>query len=340
MGHSAQGIDAAALEVWVLCGGPSGEAEVSRTSARGVKSALDSAGHKTKLVEFTPAMTQLLASERPDVIFPVTHGTLGEDGCLQGLLEVFDIPYVGCGVLASAIGANKPVAKALWKAAGLPVAKERVVRAGESLDAAVAAIREELGGTLVVKPASGGSAIGVERVSAEEGPSRLRESLAAVLRIDDVALVEPWLVGHEVTCGVLEEGNSIRSLPPTLILPERADYYDFASKYAPGGSKHLCPAPLPQAMLDRIGKLAILTHQTLGARDLSRTDFIVDERRGPLHGITILEINTLPGMTPTSLFPEAAGLAGLDFRSLVDGLVRRAFSRPKRAVPEVLAMPT
>jgi len=333
-------LDMTGLNVWVVCGGPSGEAEVSRTSGRGVAQALKAGGHHVKLVEFEPRMAELLLAERPDVIFPVTHGTLGEDGCLQGMLEVFDVPYVGCGVLASAIGASKPVAKSIWRSLGLPVAREFVIRRTDPLDLAAMRIRREFGGTVVVKPASGGSSIGVERVTADAGEGRLVECLATVLSLDEEALVEPWLVGHEVTCGVLEGEHGLQSLPPMLIVPGRAEHYDFSSKYVPGGSKHVCPAPFSKAIVDRISELALLTHRAIGGRDLSRTDFIVDEQREPSEGVTILEINTLPGMTPVSLFPEAAAKSGIDFKSLVDGLVRRAHSRPKRAVPVALAMPS
>lgn len=328
------------LNVWVVCGGPSGEAEVSRTSARAVMKALEASGHRATLVEFDTQMTESLRTAPPEVIFPLTHGTLGEDGCLQGMLEVFDVPYVGCGVLASAIGASKPTAKALWRAAGLPVAGEIVVRKDESLVESAKRIREAWSGSLAVKPANGGSAIGVERVEAGAGESGLIDALTNVFSMDTEAIVEPWLEGLELTCGVLETEQGLLALPPTLIVPARADFYDFASKYAPGGSKHVCPAPLSVAFIDRIQSLAKKAHRVLGARDLSRTDFIVNESHGPEAGLTILEINTLPGMTSTSLFPEAAGHAGIDFQSLVDGLVRRAFSRPKRLVPAVFSMPT
>jgi D-alanine-D-alanine ligase len=328
------------LNVWVVCGGPSGEAEVSRSSARAVAKALEASEHRVTLVEFEPKMTSALLAERPDVVFPLTHGTLGEDGCLQGLFEVFDIPYVGCGVLASAIGANKHTAKALWRAAGLPVAGEFVVERGADLIQASSAVREEFAGPVVVKPANGGSAIGVHRVTPEDGEAGLISALESVLAIDVEALVEPWLEGQELTCAVLETGHGIAALPPTLILPARADFYDFTSKYAPGGSRHVCPAPLPAEFVARVRELAVATHCTIGARDMSRTDFIINESRGIDAGITILEINTLPGMTATSLFPEAAAAVGIEFKVLVDSLVRRAFARPRRENPQVLAMPT
>lgn len=327
------------LNVWVVCGGPSGEAEVSRTSGRGVCAALRRVGHRAELVEFEPAMTRALLESPPAVVFPVTHGTLGEDGCLQGLLEVFDVPYVGSNVLASAVGMNKPCAKALWRLGGLPVAVETVVRRGEAVATRAAEIRRLLGARVVVKPASGGSAIGVTRISAQDDNAKLAATIETVLGIDDAALVEQWVTGKEVTCGVLDLDAQLRALPPTLIVPERADFYDFVSKYAPGGSRHLCPAPLPPPYLERIRALAIRAHQLAGARDLSRVDFVVDETVGVDEGLWILEINTLPGMTPTSLYPEAAAIAGVSFETLVDGLVRQAVARPRRQKPKVFAMP-
>jgi D-alanine-D-alanine ligase len=285
-------------------------------------------------------MTRSLLGTPPDVVFPVTHGTLGEDGCLQGLLEVFDVPYVGSGVLASALGSNKPQAKAAWQLAGLPVAKELVVRHGEELSRAALAARAKLGFAIVVKPASGGSAIGVQRVSAQQSDAQLVEAIRAALALDNEALLEAWLVGLEVTCGVLDLAGQLRALPPTLILPERADFYDFVSKYAPGGSRHVCPAPLAPGLVERLQQLAVRAHQVVGARDLSRVDFLVDDRRGVDFAPKILEINTLPGMTSTSLYPEAAGIAGIPFEALVDGLVRQAMARPRRMFPEALAMPT
>lgn len=300
---------------------------------------MERAGHAPEPIEFEPSLTARLLNERPDVVFPITHGTLGEDGCLQGLLEIFDLPYVGCNVLASALGSNKPYAKALWRRAGLPVADEFVVRRGSDLAAYAKEIRAKHSGALAIKPASGGSAIGVHKLSAHGSVQELELQLSSVLEMDTEALVEPWLQGKEVTCGVLELGAQLRALPPTLILPNRADFYDFTSKYAPGGSKHVCPAPLSPKVVDRVQSLALRAHQAIGARDLSRVDFIVDETLDPDAALTILEINTLPGMTSTSLYPEAAGYAGITFEALVDGLVRQAFARPRRVHASALAMP-
>ncbi|HMA93708.1 MAG TPA: hypothetical protein VKP30_13545, partial [Polyangiaceae bacterium] len=227
-----------------------------------------------------------------------------------------------------------------WRAAGLPVTMELVVQRGAELAVEARQIRARCNGAVAIKPASGGSAIGVRKVSEEEPVERLVQVLAEVLEMDVSALIEPWIDGQELTCGVLEADGRLRALPPTLILPNRAEFYDFASKYAPGGSNHVCPAPLPDSVIGRVQELALRAHQVVGARDMSRVDFIYDSNQQVDHALTILEINTLPGMTSTSLYPEAATKAGIAFESLVDTLVRQAQARPRRAQPEVLAMPT
>ncbi len=334
-------------KVVVVCGGPSSEADVSRKSAQGVVAALKSAGHSVELRELDENLASGLLTARPDVVFPVTHGAVGEDGCMQVLLEVINIPYLGCGVIASAVAADKPFAKNLLRAHGLPVSAELVVGRRDDPNRAAAQARASLGEGVVVKPAHGGSAIGVHRVSPSEPLARVAEAIADVLVGDDKALIEPLLSGVEVTCGVLEDATSenapgeceARALPPTLIVPQLGDFYDFASKYAPGGSQHLCPAPLQQQALARVQELAVRAHQAIGGRDLSRTDFFVDERVSPA-AVTILEINTLPGMTSTSLFPEAAAAAGISFASLCDRLVHNCLARPLRKMPVVALIPT
>jgi D-alanine-D-alanine ligase len=327
------------LRVAVICGGPSAEANVSRTSAAGVAAALESAGHSVTRYELDVHLATRLVSEQPDVVFPITHGTVGEDGCLQGLLEVLNLPYVGCGVLASAIAANKPLAKHLWREQGLPVALDQVVTRGDDTLRAAIQARETLGAALVVKPAQGGSAIGVFRINGEQPLNEIVVGIDSVLRMDEQAIVEPLLGGVEVTCGVLEAvPGSPRAFPPMMIVPQLANFYDFASKYAPGGSRHLCPAPLSQAVNARVQELAVLAHKAVGARDLSRVDFIVDEHTAPPQ-ITLLEINTLPGMTATSLYPESASAFGIGFPALCDGLVKVAYARPRRTMPRAPEIP-
>jgi len=326
------------LAVAVIAGGPSTEAAVSRASAAAVAAALAAAGHRPEVLELGPGLLSLLAVGRHDVIFPVTHGPLGEDGSLQGLLEVWDVPYVGSGVLASALAASKPHAKAFFLAAGLPVAEDRVVSRGEPLDERAPALREALGRGVVVKPASGGSAIATSRVRADDPDSDLVSALERALEVDAFALVERFVVGDEVTCGVLEREGGPVALPPTLVLSKASDWYDFTSRYAAGGSEHRCPAPFPEVVLRRIQDVAVASFGALGCRDLGRADFVVAPDAGE-SGVTLLELNTLPGMTATSLFPEAAAVAGIEFPALCELLARRALARPRRPPPVEMPMP-
>ncbi len=316
------------LRVAVISGGPSAEAEVSRSSARGVSEALRRLGHAVTDIELDRDTAARLTAGNFDVVFPVTHGPLGEDGCLQGLLEVLDLPYIGSQVLASALSASKPHAKARLAALGLPVAKEALLTAADATPARIAELRAALGAKLVVKPASGGSAIGVEIIEPGASPADALKAVERALVFEATLLVEPFVPGLEVTCGVIEM-PSPRALPPTWIRPKAAGHYDFVSKYRPGGSEHVCPAPFSASLNERIQSAAVAAHSALGCRDLSRTDFLVEtEGEGRF---TLLEVNTLPGMTPTSLFPEAAAAAGISFETLCETLVQRARRRRRRA---------
>jgi D-alanine-D-alanine ligase len=310
---------------------------VSRASAAGVQRALVEAGHTVAVLELDAGLPALLSTGAHDVVFPAVHGAMGEDGCLQGLLEVMGLPYVGSGVLASALAMSKQHAKAQFRSASLPVARDCVVPASDDLEPIAARIRAELGRAVVVKPGSGGSAIGVETIRADAADDVLLRALRRALELDPVVLVEEFKTGKEVTCAVFEDDRGARALPPTLIEPKAGAFYDFRSKYAPKGSAHVCPAPFSDVLTARIQTAAVLAHTVLGCRDLSRVDFVVDDGASE---ITVLEVNTLPGMTATSLFPEAAAAAGISFPSLCDGLVRRAFARPKVAKPDAPEMPT
>ncbi len=325
------------LRVAIVMGGPSAEAEVSRVSAAGVRDALGRSGHEVWLVELDAQTPAALAGDAPDVVFPVVHGALGEDGCLQGLLEVMALPYVGSGVAASALAADKLLAKALFRAAGLPVATEATVARGEDLARAASRVRSALGPAVVIKPHAQGSAIGVTRVGAEAGDDAVARALSIALAIDEVALCERFVRGREVTCGVLDAAalGLTRALPPTAIEARLGDFYDFRSRYAAGGSVHHCPADLPSDVAARVQAVALGAHHALGCRDLSRADFIVGDGEDA-GAVTLLEVNTIPGMTPTSLFPEAAAVAGVAMDRLVDGLVRSALARgPRRRVSAV-----
>ena len=323
-------------KVAIIAGGPSSEAAVSRVSASAVQAALATAGHAPVVLELDGTLPSRLLALAPEVAFPVAHGPVGEDGCLQGLLEVLDLRYVGCDVRASALAASKPHAKVHFSAAGLPVAPQVLVSRCDDLAAAAHRARDELGASVVVKPASGGSAIGVSRIAPTNGLDRLVEALATALRVDDSVLVERFFAGHEVTCGVLDvDDTGPQALPPTLITSHAAEWYDFTSRYAKGGSSHQCPAPYDASLLQRIQRIAVAGFRALGARDLGRLDFVV----GSDGSVTLLELNTLPGMTATSLYPEAASVAGIPFPELCHRLVARALSRPLRQAPDVVPMP-
>lgn len=325
------------LEVAVIAGGPSTEASVSRASAAAVERALRDAGHAVSVLELDRALAAALVSGGYDVVFPAVHGAVGEDGCLQGLLEVLGVPYVGSGVLASALAMSKPHAKAQFRAVALAVARDRTLTMPENIEETAARIRVELGRAVVVKPGAGGSAIGVETIRAADDDEALVRAMRRALALDSVVLVEEYKTGKEVTCAVLENERGPRALPPTLIEPKVGAFYDFRSKYAPSGSTHVCPAPFSDVLTARIQTAAVLAHTALGCRDLSRVDFVVDDAKSD---ITLLEVNTLPGMTATSLFPEAAAAAGISFPALCDGLVRRAFARPRAKVPDAPPLPT
>ncbi len=321
------------LSVAVIAGGPSVEAEVSRRSARGVAQALEAAGHEARILELDERLPAVLTESRPRVVFPVTHGPMGEDGCLQGALEVLGLPYVGSGVLASAAAAHKPTARRLFQAALLPVAAAVELRAGDVVVDVVRQARERLGERVVIKPAAGGSGLGVTRIEQPAPLERWVQAVEAAFENDEGVLIEQFHAGFEVTCGVLEVAGKARALPPTQIEAQAGDWYDFKSRYGSGGSLHRCPAPFSEERLRYIQELALSAHRALGARDLSRVDCVVSESR-----VTLLELNTLPGMTPTSLYPEAAAVHGVPFPELCDQLVRTAVGRLRR-VPAAVALP-
>lgn len=321
----------------VVFGGPSAEAAVSRVSAGAVAKALASAGYRVTQLELNRDLPHELASHRVDAVVPTTHGPQGEDGCLQGLLEVLGIPYAGSGVLASAVAADKGMARRVFEQAGLPIAPGRVIHEVESESPVIERVRSELGGAVVVKPCSGGSAIGVSRIGADEPQQKLRDALVAAFEVDRAVVIECFKVGDEVTCGVLEDADGTPiALPPTRIVAKAADWYDFKSRYGTGGSEHQCPAPFSAELTRRVQSVAVAAHVAVQARDLSRVDLIVSEETGL---VTLLEVNTLPGMTPTSLFPEAAGVAGVDFEKLCSQLAEKALARSARRNPRVQAMP-
>ena len=230
------------LSVAVVQGGPSSEAEVSRASAAGVAAGLKDAGHSVVRLELDAYLSESLRTGGYDVVFPVVHGAVGEDGSLQGLLEVLGLAYVGSGVLASALAMHKRVARVVFAQAGLPLAKGLVAwrSDGETASALAARARSEVGARLVVKPSSHGSAIGVSRFGADAATADVARGIEAVWEIDDYAVIEHFARGREVTCGVLDLERA-QPLPPTEILTPSDDFYTFQARYAPGPQRPRVP---------------------------------------------------------------------------------------------------
>jgi D-alanine-D-alanine ligase len=324
------------LSVAVIQGGPSAEANVSRSSAAGVAAALAAASHQVVRFELDAHLHESLRTGGFDVVFPVVHGAVGEDGCLQGMLEILELPYVGSGVLASALAMDKPTARILFERAGLPVARGLSFRRGVDPRAAAAEVRAKIGERVVVKPAASGSAIGVVRL-AQATEDALAQALEAGLADTDAVLVEHFAVGREITCSVLDLGEP-RALAATEIRSPRDAFYTYEARYAAGRSVHECPASLGPALTERVHAIAVAAHRALGCRDLCRVDFVVGDEGQP-EAITLLEVNTLPGMTPSSLYPEAAAAVGLSFPDLCDQLVRHARARGPSRRPAARPLP-
>lgn len=291
--------------VAVLKGGLSAEREVSLVSGRECARALRDAGFEVVEVDCGPDLPARLAEAQPDVCFNALHGRWGEDGCVQGLLEWLRIPYTHSGVLASSLAMDKARAKDAYRAAGLPVV-DSVIAPREAVEAG-----HVLPPPYVVKPNNEGSSVGVYIVREGGNAPRLAAEMPAEV------MVETYVPGRELTVAVLGD----RPLCVTDIITE--GWYDYDAKYAPGGSRHEVPARLPQAITEACMDYALRAHQALGCRGLSRTDFRWDEARG-LAGLILLETNTQPGMTPTSLAPEQAAHQGIAFPDLCRWLVEDA----------------
>ena len=309
------------MNIAVVAGGTSPEAEVSRSSAAEVVKALRRRHTTVTLLELDDALAEALADADPQVVFPVLHGPPGEDGTVQGFLETLGLPYVGSDVHGSAMGMDKHASKALFRAAGLPVLDDIVVRPDDDISVAVDNIRARFGDGVVVKPTRQGSALGTTPMP--KG-GNLSQAIAIAMRLGGPVMIEPFAAGREITVGVLDiEGEEPSAWPAIEIVTPLEEWYDFENRYTPGKSEHVVPAPMPEKTHAELQRVAIAGHRALELRDLSRADFIVSDEGT----ISLLEINTMPGMTPTSLYPDGARAAGYDFESLVDALVRSAFRR-------------
>lgn len=299
--------------VAVLMGGVSSERPVSLSSGNACAAALEAEGFRVTGIDVGSDVAAVLADLRPDVAFNALHGPFGEDGTIQGILEYLQIPYTHSGVLASALSMDKARAKIVAAAAGVPVA------AGLVLD------RHEIGSAhpmeppYVVKPVCEGSSFGV--VIVREGQSHPPQVLGSSdWRYGDRVLVERYVAGRELTCGVM--GDTV--LGVTEVVPLSGAFYDYDAKYAAGGSRHVIPAEISPNIYQNVQTLALKAHQAMGCRGVSRSDFRFNEQSTGDGELVWLEVNTQPGMTPTSLVPEMAAHAGLSFGDLVRWMVEDA----------------
>jgi D-alanine-D-alanine ligase len=298
--------------VAVLMGGWSAEREVSLSTGEGCADALRRAGFQVTPIDVKRNIAEVLADLNPDVAFNALHGKWGEDGCMAAILETMEIPYTHSGVRASSIAMDKVKSKILFAAAGIPVAESRVV------DLELAATQHPLPLPYVLKPQAQGSSVGVHIVDhSSNGPAAM--ILEERELFGDQVLAERFIPGKELTCAVMGDV----ALGVIDILPA-AGFYDYKAKYAPGGSVHVLPAEIPRDVYRKVQQYALAAHQALGCKGVSRADFRYDDTPGSDGELILLEVNTQPGMTGTSLVPELAAHAGHTYEDLVTWMVNDA----------------
>ena len=306
--------------VAVLKGGLSREREVSLRSGAAVAAALRKLGHEVQEVDLGPAIVEQLAAlqRKVDAAFLTLHGRLGEDGTVQGLLELLAIPYTGSGVLASALAMDKRMSKQVFRAHGIPVAEDVTITAEEITASGIGRVAEgiavDLGFPCIVKPNGEGSTLGTFRACNTE---ELEEALAGALAYDRLLLVERFIEGREMTVGLLGDGPLVL---PVLEVVASKGFYDYEFKYTQGMTEYLVPAPIPDNLSSELQRLAVQAHNALGCEGVSRVDFMVDKRGNAF----CLEVNTIPGMTELSLVPKAAAAMGYSFEDVTDIILSTA----------------
>ncbi len=306
--------------IGVLMGGQSSEREVSLRTGHAVHRALLRRGYDAVPIDVGPTLYKDLQEHKIELAFLALHGPGGEDGAIQGFLETIGMPYTGCGVLASAMGMDKVTAKALLTQHGVPVPPGTVVKRGDAMSSGRVLRSAKLTWPVVVKPASQGSTIGVSVV---RKPSQWKDALALAHRYDRRALVETYIPGHEITVSLLGEGEEKVSVLPAVEIVAPSGFYDYAAKYQRGKTRYLCPAPLSANVTRRLRELAVKTYEVFGCEGAVRVDFRVTPRGRPY----VLELNTIPGMTETSLLPMAAAQAGIDYDALTERILESALRR-------------
>lgn len=302
----------AAKHVVVLKGGWSPEREVSLSSGRGCADALRQGGYRVTEVDAGRDLGDQLLKIKPDVVFNALHGRWGEDGCVQGLLEILNIPYTHSGVLASSLAMHKERAKSVFLSAGLPVAEGVVVHRNE------AAAGHVMAPPYVIKPVNQGSSVGVFII--RPGDNRPPAELTSPdWNLGDEVMVERYIAGRELSCAVM--GDEPFGVVDIIA---NTQFYDYEAKYAAGGSRHEVPAKISAELYAEVQRVTLAAHRALGCRGVSRADFRLDDTRDGAPELILLEVNTQPGMTPTSLVPELANLAGYSYVDLVSWMVEDA----------------
>lgn len=302
-------------KVMVVCGGFSSEREVSLRSGKAIYNALHRIGyHNTSIFDLNRDNAGQIIEIRPDIVFIALHGKGGEDGCIQGLLELAGIPYTGPGVGSSAVCMNKIFTKQVLNDAGLPTAEYYVLRREECNDLFAQAqfLVDKMGLPMVLKSPCQGSSIGVVIVRSID---EMVPAMVEVLRYGDHILAEKFVEGTEVTLPIL--GNEELTVLPVIEITSERDFYDYTSKYTPGLCHHIIPACIDAMTEKSVIEMGKKAYKVLNCRGLSRIDFIVDKTRGPI----IIEVNTSPGMTDMSLFPDAARFVGISYEDLVERIL-------------------
>ena len=303
------------LHVAVLMGGWSSERPVSLMSGEGVARALESKGHRVTRIDMGRDVALKLAEAKPDVVFNALHGSPGEDGTVQGMMDLMGLTYTHSGLATSVIAIDKELTKQALVPHGVPMPGGRIVETAELYE------RDPLPRPYVLKPVNEGSSVGVAIVTADGnfGNPISREAKGPWQEFDRL-LAEPFIRGHELTAAVLGD----RALMVTELKP-KSGFYDFDSKYTDGMTEHVCPAEIPDEITEACKALALQAHRLLGCRGTSRSDFRWDDERG-LEGLFLLEVNTQPGMTPLSLVPEQAKHCGMDYADLVEAIIAEALA--------------
>lgn len=305
------------IKLALICGGKSAERDVSLAGAEEVKKAINSEKYNVTVYDPAEGVTKIAAdAHRINVAFILLHGRYGEDGTIQGLLDMLGIPYQGSGVLGSALAMDKHLSKIAYQWAGIPTPSWITIDNHAACPDAEE-ICHRLGLPLMIKPCGQGSSVGMTLVTDTD---ELDKALAEAFHWDSKVMVERFTAGREITSSII--GNrELEALPLVEIIPDsRYAFFNTEAKYKPGATREICPARIPDDIAQKAQELGIRAHRTLGLRGYSRTDMILSK-----HGrLNVLETNTIPGMTPTSLFPQAAGAAGMSFSALIDRLIQLA----------------